>query len=919
MRISQNRISLWKKVMLTGWVLIIAIVGLLLFLNFRSETALQKETIVRMEASLRGWAASVDGYLQGRKNNICTLSRSNVIERFFNNRALGMSMRDGLQESLKKIEQKFSEIVENKRYALSSHFSAICLFDKQGELLVSSTRKGVDTDKIAAVSSKISDDTPMTVRSFIPQGEDDSFLLIRVQVKHVDEQVGSLVGLIPLADLYNHSFPQKLESSAMGIIDFVILKNQNRIIFAPADTGIAKIELENIVTYETDIAPRPFTVTSHGKASRVHVFRDEIKGDKLSLFWVIEDHLVFRESNAKLLIVLTSILIVIIFASINLALHKVAQANLLEVRLDESAKKRLETEQQAALLKSEIQRREEIQAQLLDGKVLLHSLIDSIPDMIFYKSKALAYQGCNRAFADFVDKPVEDIGGSRSGDLFSPDYCEIFDKNDHSVLNYKQHVRYESIVRRENDDPIDLEITKFPYYSPGNEVIGLIGICRDITPRKRIEKEIRQKEERLSLVIHATDVGMWDWDVQSGRIFFNERWAEIIGYTLAELGPLSIDTWVDRTHPEDLALAEKLLEEQFDKKTEYYDCELRMKHKNGHWVWIHDRGKVVDWTEDGKPLRMTGTHSDITRRKLVETELKQLNETLEQRVEKRSNELNTALSRLMMQEKLVSIGQLAAGIAHELNNPINFIRVNFVSLREYFASLVRWQKVCREALDQIESDQAALVNRRLAEVERSLGFDFLLKDFPELFNQSEKGFVRVANIIGAMRNFSREEDQEQYAPVDINSCLQDTLIISKHEYKYIADVELQLGQVSPIDGIAQQLNQVFLNLIVNAAQAIQAAQLQSDGLITIKTWQKNDMVFCSVQDNGTGIAKENLKHLFEPFFTTKAPGKGTGLGLSISYDIVVNKHQGELKCQNNDGDGACFTLWLPARQAKHSP
>ncbi len=412
---------------------------------------------------------------------------------------------------------------------------------------------------------------------------------------------------------------------------------------------------------------------------------------------------------------------------------------------------------------------------------------------------------------------------------------------------------------------------------------------------------------------------MWDWDVQSGRIFFNERWAEIIGYTLAELGPLSIDTWVDRTHPEDLALAEKLLEEQFDKKTEYYDCELRMKHKNGHWVWIHDRGKVVDWTEDGKPLRMTGTHSDITRRKLVETELKQLNETLEQRVEKRSNELNTALSRLMMQEKLVSIGQLAAGIAHELNNPINFIRVNFVSLREYFASLVRWQKVCREALDQIESDQAALVNRRLAEVERSLGFDFLLKDFPELFNQSEKGFVRVANIIGAMRNFSREEDQEQYAPVDINSCLQDTLIISKHEYKYIADVELQLGQVSPIDGIAQQLNQVFLNLIVNAAQAIQAAQLQSDGLITIKTWQKNDMVFCSVQDNGTGIAKENLKHLFEPFFTTKAPGKGTGLGLSISYDIVVNKHQGELKCQNNDGDGACFTLWLPARQAKHSP
>jgi PAS domain S-box-containing protein len=155
----------------------------------------------------------------------------------------------------------------------------------------------------------------------------------------------------------------------------------------------------------------------------------------------------------------------------------------------------------------------------------------------------------------------------------------------------------------------------------------------DITERKRTEELVAAQKRRLSDILEGTNVGTWEWNVQNGKKSYNERWAEIIGYTLEELSPITTDTWLKFVHPDDVHIVDDLLIKHFNKELEYYECEMRLRHKNGNWVWVLDRGKVVTWTQDGKPLLMSGTHQDITLRKQAEAEREQL-----------INELKTALA-----------------------------------------------------------------------------------------------------------------------------------------------------------------------------------------------------------------------------------------------------------------------------------
>ncbi|HCX76143.1 MAG TPA: transcriptional regulator, partial [Algoriphagus sp.] len=157
------------------------------------------------------------------------------------------------------------------------------------------------------------------------------------------------------------------------------------------------------------------------------------------------------------------------------------------------------------------------------------------------------------------------------------------------------------------------------------KAIRMIGSTQDITARKKAETDLADQRQRLTNVIEGTGAGTWEWNVQTGETQYNETWANIIGYTLEELAPLSIQTWIDFAHPEDLEQSNQELEKCFRGETESYESECRMKHKDGRWVWVLDRGKVFSWTKDGKPLMMFGTHVDITEKKLREEEIKRTN------------------------------------------------------------------------------------------------------------------------------------------------------------------------------------------------------------------------------------------------------------------------------------------------------
>ena len=266
-------------------------------------------------------------------------------------------------------------------------------------------------------------------------------------------------------------------------------------------------------------------------------------------------------------------------------------------------------------------------------------------------------------------------------------------------------------------------------------------------------------------------------------------------------------------------------------------------------------------------------------------------------------ELSDARDKLIQSEKLASIGQLAAGVAHEINNPIGYIFSNFGTLEKYLADLF----AMLAAYEQAEPALAGTpTGAKLKAMREEVELEFLKEDIPTLMSESKEGITRVRKIVQDLKDFSRVDSAQEWVRADLHHGIDSTLNIVNNEIKYKADVVKEYGQIPDIECLPSALNQVFMNLLVNAAHAISAER----GTITIRSGTEGDKVWVEVADNGGGIAPENLSRIFDPFFTTKAVGKGTGLGLSLSYGIV-KKHAGQIEVKSQLGRGTTFRVTLP--------
>jgi len=262
-------------------------------------------------------------------------------------------------------------------------------------------------------------------------------------------------------------------------------------------------------------------------------------------------------------------------------------------------------------------------------------------------------------------------------------------------------------------------------------------------------------------------------------------------------------------------------------------------------------------------------------------------------------------NQLMQSDKLASIGQLSAGVAHEINNPIGYVYSNLGTLKSYVKDLLS----LLETYEQVEntiSDREVLA--RLQTIKEDLDIVFLKKDLSELIDESKDGINRVKTIVQNLKDFAHAESSDEWKQSDLHHGLDSTLNIVNNEIKYKANVIKEYGNIRDVECLPSQLNQVFMNLLVNAAHAI-----EQRGTITIRTGQQDDEVWVEISDTGKGITAENMQKIFDPFFTTKTIGKGTGLGLSISYGII-QKHHGRIEVTSEVGKGSTFKVCLPLRQ-----
>ncbi len=383
------------------------------------------------------------------------------------------------------------------------------------------------------------------------------------------------------------------------------------------------------------------------------------------------------------------------------------------------------------------------------------------------------------------------------------------------------------------------------------KAVRMIGATQDITRRKQAEIELKKEKDRLFYVIKGTNAGLWEWNIQTGETVYNDIWAELIGYSLAELQPVSIETWKEHTHPEDLKKANQELKLYFEGKQETYQTEIRMKHKKGHWVWMMDRGQVFSWSEDGKPLMMFGTHLDITATKTQEEQIHQANLKLES-----------------ANKELKVFASLAS---HDMKEPLRMIS-SFMSLlkKKYAAEL---------------DDKA---NQYI---------DFAID-----------GSKRLTNLISDLLEYSKIGfDKSQAEPLDTQNIIQQVLEL-KSQLIEEKVAKITLGKLPQIRGIRVPIQLLFQNLIGNA---LKFSKPDVKPEIRIEGEEKEDHWEFSVADNGIGIEPDYIQQVFEILVKLhpKEQFPGTGMGLAICKKIV-EQYGGTIRIESEIGKGSKFIFTL---------
>ena len=420
------------------------------------------------------------------------------------------------------------------------------------------------------------------------------------------------------------------------------------------------------------------------------------------------------------------------------------------------------------------------------------------------------------------------------------------------------------------------------------KIENLSVMARDLTERNRSQQALRESEFRFRCLVNALPDAVLMYR-QDGRVTFcNTQAVKLLRYGAEELLALTVHELFRGTPP---------------------------VASQGETTFITASGTApfeqVVYRKDGTPVPVTAFVAQLD----VEHEHVKLciihDLTERKRIERERQEFEIQLRQA---QKLESIGQLAAGIAHEINTPTQYIGDNTRFLKDSFAEVIQMLRLYKGFVNQARSQ--SLLAREVQEVDqaaREVDLDFLADEIPTAISQSLEGIERVSNIVRAMKDFSHPDSSEK-SLIDINSAIESTITVARNEWKYVARLETHFQKtLPPVPCLPGAFNQVILNLIVNAAHAIGdvVAGTEEKGLITISTALDGDWVEVRVADTGGGIPEAIRPRIFEPFFTTKEVGKGTGQGLAISRSVIVDKHEGFINFETTAGKGTTFIVRLP--------
>jgi PAS domain S-box-containing protein len=501
--------------------------------------------------------------------------------------------------------------------------------------------------------------------------------------------------------------------------------------------------------------------------------------------------------------------------------------------------------------------RRRCERELMDSEEKLRTLFERVRHGLFISSKEGKFLDCNQALLDMLGYPSKN-------EFLSIDIARDLYVNSEDRKIFQERIEGDGYIKdmeiefkKKNGERITVLLTGHPIKNEKGEIIGYQGINLDITERKRIENELRETNEFFLNLIESSVDGIMVTDMKGNIVIFNKGAEVLTGYTAEEvIGKLHIT----QIYPEGVAkeIMKKLRSPEYGGVGKFIPSQLNIVNKYGEEIPIQLSAALI-YNGAGKEVASVGIFTDLRPRIKIERKLQETH------------------LQLVSSEKMASLGKLAAGIAHEINNPLGGILI--------YSSLMM------EDLPEGDSKRA---------------------DLARIVQEAS----RCKDIVKSLLEFARQTEPKM-EPTDINRAITDGLFLLEnqalfHNIKIIKKLDPFLP---PVRGNASQLKQVLINIIVNAAEA-----MHGSGTLTITSYPSSDRkwVFMEFADTGEGIPEENLTRIFEPFFTTKDIGKGTGLGLATSYGIIED-HGGKINVKSMVGQGATFTIELPASQEAQNP
>jgi PAS domain S-box-containing protein len=539
----------------------------------------------------------------------------------------------------------------------------------------------------------------------------------------------------------------------------------------------------------------------------------------------------------------------------------------------------------------------------------LHTVINNAPVILFSID-------CNGIFTFSEGKGLEFLG-LKPGEAVGQSVYELYKDDPQLIENINLVLTGEARTWLGEFNDHIYENRAQSILDEKGKVSGLIGVSIDITERARVAATVRESEARLRLILENMPVMLSAVDADRNIIVWNRECEQVLGYSASEIvGNVQA---IQRLIPH-VDYRQKIFKEIIKGGNNFRDLEVELQAADGSIKTIAWSNISADFSVPGWDFWGIGV--DVTNRKVAELALRESEAQLREQaaeLEIAFHKLSNTQAQLVQSEKMSSLGQLVAGVAHEINNPVSFIFGNINYAKDYTNDLLKILELYRAATPEPTPE----IKAQLQESD----LDFIKEDLPKLLDSMEVGANRIQEIVKSLRTFSRL-DEAIFKMVDLHEGIDSTLMILAHRLKPQGDylgisIIKEYGNLPQVECYSGQLNQVFMNLLSNAIDALEegasivksASDTSSISTIKIRTEViPGERVRIAIADNGVGISESVQQRLFDPFFTTKPVGKGTGLGLAISYEIVVKKHQGELLCHSELGVGTEFAIEIPLCQ-----